>query len=96
MLEGKDCYAGGHERYDDVFVQGVALAEDSQVQEHHREELACFGEDEGDVVDVGEGGVAEGGGEGGRDGDEEEGAEDAAGGEGGGEGLVRGGREVEV
>ena len=29
------------------------------MQEHHGEQLAAFGQDEGYVVDVGEGGVAE-------------------------------------
>lgn len=35
------------------------------MEEHDGEQFAGFGEDEGYVVDVGEGGVAEGGGEGG-------------------------------
>lgn len=49
------------------------------MQEHDGEQLARFREDEGDVVDVGEAGVAEGRGEGGGDGDEDQRAEDRAG-----------------
>lgn len=37
---------------DEVFVQGVALLEDCEVQKHDGEEFAGFGEDEGYVVDV--------------------------------------------
>lgn len=65
-------------RDDAVLVQRVALAEHGDVQQHDGEELAALGEDVGDVVDVGEGGVAEGGGEGVGKGDEEERGEDAA------------------
>jgi len=39
------------------------------VQKHDGQQFAGFGEDEGYVVDVGERGVAKGGGEGGGDGD---------------------------
>lgn len=42
------------------------------MQEHDGEELAGFGEDVGDVVDVAETGVAKGRGEGLGDGDEQE------------------------
>lgn len=87
MVEGEDGYAGGHEGDDEIFVEGVALAEDGEVQEHDGEKLAGLGEDEGDVVDVGEGGVAEGGRERGCDGDEDEGGHDGAGGEHGRAGL---------
>lgn len=84
MVQGEEGDAGGDEEDDEVFVEGVALAEDGEVQEHDGEQLAAFGEDEGDVVDVGEGGVAEGGGEAGGDGDEEEGGDDGPRGEDGG------------
>ena len=76
VVEGEDGDAGGDEEDDEVFVEGVAFAEDGQVEEHYREELAGFGEDEGDIVDVRQTGVAERGGEGGGDGDEDEGKED--------------------
>lgn len=76
MVEGEDCDSCGYESDDEIFVEGVGFAEDGQVEEHDGEELAGFGEDEGDVVDVSKGGVAEGRGEGGGDGDEQEGRED--------------------
>lgn len=62
MVECEYCYASGHQRYHEIFVEGVRFPEDSEMQEHDGKELAGFGEDEGYVVDVGEGGVAEGGG----------------------------------
>lgn len=65
-MQSEDGHAGGDEGHDGVFVPGVAAAEEGDVEGHDREQLAGFGEDEGDVVHVGEGGVAEGAGEGGR------------------------------
>ena len=50
---------------------------------HDGEELAGFGEDEGDVADVFEAGVAEGRGEGGGDRHERQWGDDGAGGEDG-------------
>lgn len=83
-MQGEYRDAGGDEEDDEVFVEGIAFAEDGEVEEHHGEELAGFGEDIGYVVDVGEGGVAEGRGQGGGDGDEDEGLKNAGGGEYGG------------
>ncbi len=74
-MQREDGDAGGDKEDDEIFVEGVRFAEDGEVEEHDGEEFAGFGEDEGDVVDVGEAGVAEGGGEGGGDGDEDEGEE---------------------
>ncbi len=54
------------------------------MQEHDGEEFAGFGEDEGYVVDMGEGGIAERGREGGGYGDEDEGKKDGTGGKYGG------------
>ena len=79
-MQSEDCDSGGHEGDDEVFVERIGFAEEGQVQEHYGEEFAGFGEDEGDVVDVGEGGVAEGGGERGGQGDEEKGGEEGFGG----------------
>lgn len=62
-MQSEDGDAGGHKSNDKVFVQRVTFAEDGEVQEHYREELAGFGEDEGNVVDVRKGGIAKGGGE---------------------------------
>ena len=76
-MEREDGDARRHGRHDEVFVEGVAAAEDGDVEEHDGEEFAAFGEEEGDVVDVGEGGVAEGRGEGACYGYEGEGPEDA-------------------
>lgn len=61
-MKGEDGDAGGNERNDEILVERVAFAEDSQMQEHDREELAGLGENEGDIVDVSEGGIAERGG----------------------------------
>lgn len=58
-MEGEDGDAGGNERNDEVFVERIAFAEDCQMQEHDGEELAGFGENEGDIVDVSERGIAE-------------------------------------
>ncbi len=70
-MEGEDRHAGGDEEDDQVFVEGVAFAEDGEVEEHHGEKFAGFGKDVGYVVDVGKRGIAEGGGEGGGDGDKD-------------------------
>lgn len=51
------------------------------MEEHYGQEFAGFGQDEGYVVDVGEGGIAEWGGQRGGYGYEEEGNEYAAVGE---------------
>jgi hypothetical protein len=79
---------------DEVFVQRVAFPEDGDVQEHDGEEFAALGEDVGDVVDVCEGGVAEGGGEGICEGHEEEGREDLFVGDHGGDRLAARGAEA--
>ena len=98
MVEGEEGDAGGNEGDDAIFIERVGFAEDGELEEHDGEELARFGEEEGDVVDVGEGGVAERGGEGGGDGDEEEGREKGEGGDGrwGRLGAGRAGEEVDV
>lgn len=96
MVECEYCDSGGHERYDEVFVERIGFPEDGEVEEHDREEFAGFGEDEGYVVDVGEGGVAKGGGERGGHGDEEEWREDGTDRENGGGGVGRGEVEVDV
>lgn len=76
-VQREDGDAGGHGGDDHVLVQRVALLEDGDVQEHDGQQLAALGEQEGDVVDVGERGVAEGGGEGARQRDEEQRHQDA-------------------
>jgi hypothetical protein len=76
-VEGEDGDAEGDGADDEVLVGRVAAAPEGGVEEHDGDELAGLCEEEGDVVDVGEGGVAKGRGEGGGDGDEEEGEDDA-------------------
>lgn len=95
-VQREDGDAGGDGRDDEILVQGVALAEDGDVEEHDGEELAALGEQEGDVVDVGETGVAKGAGETARDGHEGQGTENAARGDDGRHGRALGGREEEV
>ena len=58
-MQRKDRHAGRDERDDGVFVQRIPLAEDGDVEGHHGQELAGLGEDEGDVIDMFEGGVSE-------------------------------------
>ena len=89
-VEGEDGDAAGDGGDDEVLVQGVALAEEGDVQEHDGQQLAALGEDVGDVVDVVEGGVAEGGGQGVCEGDEEQRGQDAAVGDHGRHGLALG------
>ena len=94
MVKREYCDSSGYERYDEVFVERVGFPEDGEVEEHDGEEFAGFGENEGYVVDVGEGGVAEWGGEGGGYGNQQYLGEDGAGRE---DGWSRvGGGEVEV
>ena len=71
MVEGEDGDAGSDKEDDKVLVERIVFAEDGEVEEHHGEELAGFGEDVGYVVDVGERSVAERGCKGGGDGDED-------------------------
>ena len=66
------------------------------MQEHDWEELAGFGEEEGQVVDVGKRGVAEGRGERGGYGDQEQGRDDAGCWEDGWSGFVGGFGRLEV
>ena len=44
--------AEGDQEDNEVFVERVGAAEESDVEEHDGEELAGFGQDEGQVVDV--------------------------------------------
>lgn len=78
-VQGEDGDASRHGGHDHVLVKRVALAEDGDVEEHDGQQLAALCEQEGDVVDVGEGGVAEGGREGARQGDEQQRHQDARG-----------------
>lgn len=95
-MQGEHGHACRDRRYDEVFVQRVAFPEDGDVEEHDRQQFAALGEDEGDVVDMGQGSVAEGGGEGRCEGHEEERGEDGAGGEDWRWGGAAGGAEEEV
>ncbi|KAK5631994.1 hypothetical protein RRF57_007708 [Xylaria bambusicola] len=60
-MQREDGDAGRHGRHDHVLVQRIPLAEDGDVQKHDGEQFAALGEQEGDVVDVRERGVTEGG-----------------------------------
>lgn len=95
-MKREDGDAARHGRDDQVLVQRVSLAEQGDVQRHDGQQLAALGEDVGDVVDVGERGVAEGGGEGVGEGHEAEREEDLPRGDQGRGGLVgRGGEDGE-
>ena len=97
-VQRKDGHAGGDGRDDEVLVQGVPLPKHRDMQKHDREQLAALGEEECDVVNVREGGVAEGAGEAAGDGDEGEGREDARRGDDGRDGAAArgGGDEVDA
>ncbi|KAL9036366.1 MAG: hypothetical protein Q9214_006165, partial [Letrouitia sp. 1 TL-2023] len=58
LVQRKDGHAGCNERDDEILVQWVALPEYGEMEKHDGKELAGFCKDEGDVVDVGEGGVS--------------------------------------
>ena len=77
-VQREDGDAGRHRRHDQVLVERVALAEYRDVQEHDGQQLAALGEQEGDVVGVGEAGVAEGARQAAGDGDEGQRREEAA------------------
>lgn len=59
-VQRKDGDARRHGRHHQVLVQRVALAEDGNVQEHDGQQLARLGQQEGDVVDMRQAGVAKG------------------------------------
>jgi len=52
VVQSEYCHPRRDGGDDSVLVEGVGSFEDCQVQEHYGEELAGFGQDEGDVVDV--------------------------------------------
>lgn len=83
-MQGEYCYAPSDSQDNKVFIQRKPSLEQRDVQEHYGQKLAGFGEDEGDVVDVGEGGITKGRGKRGGDGDCEERTEDCEGGKDGG------------
>ena len=62
MVEGEDGDACGDKRDDKIFIEGIVFAKNGQVQEHDWKELAGLGQNEGNIVDMREGGIAEGGG----------------------------------
>ena len=76
-VQREDGNAGRHGGHDEVLVERVAAAEEGDVKEHDGEQLAALGEQEGDVVDVSEGGVAEGAGQGARQRDQQQRRQDA-------------------
>lgn len=95
-VEGEDGNAECHGGHDQVLVDGIALPEDCNVEEHDGEELAALGQQEGDVVDVRKAGVAKGTGQAVGDCDERERAEDAARREDGRHGSAFRGRGQEI
>ena len=64
VVEGEGCNAKGDGEDDGVFVEWVAFAEESYMKKHHWKKFAGLGEDECEVVDMGERGIAEWGGQG--------------------------------
>ena len=60
VVEGENRNAGGDGEDYEVFGEWVALAVKQDVEEHNGKEFAGLGEDEGQVIDMGEGSVAEG------------------------------------
>lgn len=54
MVQRENCNTGGNKSHHKIFVQRITRAEDREMQEHYGEKFARFGEDESDIVDVGE------------------------------------------
>lgn len=75
-VQREDGHAGGHGCHHEVLVQRIALAEERDVEEHDGQELARLGEQERDVVNVRQAGVAKGRGERLGEGNEDERRED--------------------
>lgn len=61
-MEGKNGYSSCYCKYNEVFVERVSFPEYSDVEKHYWKEFAGFGEDEGYIVDMGEGSISEWGG----------------------------------
>lgn len=95
-VQGEDGDTKRHGGHDQVLVEGIALPEDCDVEEHDGEKLAALGQQEGDVVDVRKAGVAKGTGQAVGDCDERERAEDAARREDGRHGCALWGRGQEI
>lgn len=77
-VQSEDGHTGRDGRDNEILVQRVALAENGDVQEHDGQQFAALGEQEGDVVDVRETGIAKGTGQAAGDGNEGQRAKDAA------------------
>lgn len=75
VVECEYCDAARHGQDDEIFRQRITLAEQSDVQGHDGEQFAGFGEDEREIVDVGERGVAKRRGKGRGQRDEDQGDE---------------------
>ena len=54
MVQRENCNTSGDKSYHELFVERKTLAEDCEMQEHYGKKFARFGEDESDIVDVGE------------------------------------------
>lgn len=80
-VQGEDGHTRGDGSDDQILVEGIALPEDGNVQEHDGEQLAALGQQKGNVVDVRKAGIAKGTRQTVGDGDERERPEDAARGE---------------
>jgi hypothetical protein len=76
-VQGEDGNASGDRGDDEVLVEWVAATEEGYVEEHDGQQLTALGEQKGDVVNMGEAGVAKGAGETAGDGDEGERCKDA-------------------
>lgn len=70
MVQRENCNASCDQSNNEIFVQWISLAEDREMQKHHRKKFTGFGEDESDIVDMSERCVAERRCEGGCYGDE--------------------------
>lgn len=60
-MEGEDSDTASDREHDEVLVQREAFLKERDVEKHDGEEFARLCEDEGDVVNVGKGCIAEGG-----------------------------------
>lgn len=92
MVQGEGGHAASDSQDDEVFGEWVSFPKQGDMESHDGEQLTGFGEDKGEVVDVGKRGITEWGRHGGGECNEEERGQSR----GGGEDLKRAGLVDEV
>lgn len=96
MVEGESCDSKGDQQDNAVLIQRICLAEDSQVEKHHRQKLARLGQNKCQIVDVRKTGISKRRRQGRGDADQEQREENLASRKNGRNLLARRSREIEV